>query len=184
MSSETHPSEPAAPAESSDTDNQNEADQEKTDDTEAPNKVNKTTTQESTCSEKTNDQVRQNNGSEMPEISSDEVVPLSPQSKQPKSRYQSSTANVLSSSNLRDDTKLLLEQISANSQSRSEATKEAPVTDDEKEDEADKNAKREKERGMRSFSRVPPKSNQERDKLLERIQSMRKERKVYSRFEV
>uniref|UniRef100_A0A3B4Z5K1 Protein FAM83H-like n=1 Tax=Seriola lalandi dorsalis TaxID=1841481 RepID=A0A3B4Z5K1_SERLL len=137
-------------------------------DTEATNKINKSTTQESVKSEKTNDQVRQNNCSEPAEITTEEVVPLSPHSKQPKSRYHSSTANVLSSSNLRDDTKLLLEQISANSQK----------------DEADKNAKREKERGIRTLSRGQPKSSQERDKLLEKIQSMRKERKVYSRFEV
>uniref|UniRef100_A0A3Q3W444 Scaffolding anchor of CK1 domain-containing protein n=1 Tax=Mola mola TaxID=94237 RepID=A0A3Q3W444_MOLML len=119
-------------------------------------------------------------------ITSSEVVPLSPQSKQSKSsqpRYHSSTANVLSSSNLRDDTKLLLEQISANSQSRNEMSKESPVTDDEKEGEADKNAKREKDRQIRSFIKGQPKSNQDREKLLERIQSMRKERKVYSRFE-
>lgn len=196
VSSETHPSEPPVHAESSKMDSQNEVSKEpempdpgekKTDDTDATNEVNKTATKESVCSEKTNDQVRQNNCSDPPEITPDEVVSPSPQSKQPKSsqsRYHSSTANVLSSSNLRDDTKLLLEQISANSQSRNEATKESPVTDDEKEDEADKNAKREKERGIRSLSRAPPKSNQERDKLLERIQSMRKDRKVYSRFEV
>ncbi len=195
VSSETHPSESPVPAESK-MDSQNEVSKEpempdpgekKTDDTDATNEVNKTTTKESVCSEKANDQVRQNNCSDPPEITPDEVVPPSPQSKQPKSnqsRYHSSTANVLSSSNLRDDTKLLLEQISANSQSRNEATKESPVTDDEKEDEADKNAKREKERGIRSFGRAQPKSNQEREKLLERIQSMRKERKVYSRFEV
>ncbi|XP_061602216.1 protein FAM83H [Cololabis saira] len=108
-------------------------------------------------------------------------------SKQPKSspsRYHSSTANVLSSSNLRDDTKLLLEQISANSQSRNEAPKEPPVTDDEKEDEADKNAKKQKERGFRTLSRGQPKTPQEREKLLEKMQSLRKERKVYSRFEM
>ncbi|XP_034538592.1 protein FAM83H [Notolabrus celidotus] len=110
--------------------------------------------------------------------------PPSPQSKKSaQSRYHSSTANVLSSSNLRDDTKLLLEQISANSQNRNEATKEPAVTDDEKEDEADKNAKRDKDRGIR-LGRAPPKSDEERDKLLERIQSMRKERRVYSRFEM
>lgn len=194
--SETHSSEQPVVTENSKMDSQIEVSQEpempdpgekKTDKTDATNKVNKTTTQESTCSEKTNDQVRQNNCSELPEITSSEVVPLSPQSKQPKSsqsRYHSSTANVLSSSNLRDDTKLLLEQISANSQSRNEASKESPVTDDEKEDEADKNAKREKERGMKSFNRGQPKSNQDREKLLERIQTMRKDRKVYSRFEV
>lgn len=127
-------------------------------------------------SEKTNDQIQQSNFSESAEITS----------KQPKSsqsRYHSSTANVLSSSNLRDDTKLLLERISANSQSRNEATKESPVTDDEKEDKADKNAKREKERGLDKLNKEQ-KSPQEREKLLERIQNMRKERKVYSRFEM
>lgn len=121
------------------------------------------------------------------DITAEEPVPLSPQSKQPKSnqsRYHSSTANVLSSSNLRDDTKLLLEQISANSQSRNEATKDLPVTDDEKEDEADKNAKREKARGIKPPGRGQPKLPQEREKVLERIQSMRKERRVYSRFQV
>uniref|UniRef100_A0A8D0APE9 Scaffolding anchor of CK1 domain-containing protein n=1 Tax=Sander lucioperca TaxID=283035 RepID=A0A8D0APE9_SANLU len=135
------------------------------------------TLSESVCNEKTNDQVRQNNSCEPPEITSDEVVPLSLQSKQPKSsqsRYQSSTANVLSSSNLRDDTKLLLEQISANNQSRNEA----------KEGKADKNAKREQEKGISLLNRGQPKTSQEREKLLERIQSMRKDRKVYSRFEV
>lgn len=119
-----------------------------------------------------------------PEVGPDRGVPPSPQSrKSSQSRYLSSTANVLSSSNLRDDTKLLLEQISANSQNRGEAAKERVATDDEKEDEADKNAERDKGRGIR-FGRGPPKSNQERDKVLEKIQSMRKERRVYSRFEV
>ncbi|XP_072292623.1 uncharacterized protein fam83ha [Eucyclogobius newberryi] len=100
-----------------------------------------------------------------------------------KSRYLTSTANVISCSNLRDDTKILLEQISANSQTRNESSpaKEAPVTDDEKEDEADKNAKRKND--LRS-SLGQQKTSQERDKLLERIQTMRKDRKVYSRFEV
>ncbi|XP_049592234.1 protein FAM83H [Syngnathus scovelli] len=109
---------------------------------------------------------------------------LSKQPKSSQSRYHSSTAGVLSSSNLRDDTKLLLEQISANSQNRNESTKESPVTDDEKEDEADKNAKREKEREIGSLSSDMPNSSQDRDKLLERLQNMRKERKVYSRFDM
>lgn len=193
--SENHPSEPPVPAENSKMDNQNDISKDHElpepgekirEDTEA-NYVSKGTTHESVSSEKTNDNVRQNNCHEPSEITSDEVVPLSPQAKQPKSsqsRYLASTANVLSSSNLRDDTKLLLGQISANCQSRNEATKEAPVTDDEKEDEVDKNAKREKGRGTRTPSREQPKPVQEREKLLERIQSMRKERKVYSRFEV
>ncbi|XP_041645163.1 protein FAM83H [Cheilinus undulatus] len=122
------------------------------------------------------------------DVASEDVVPPPVQSKHQKStlsRYHSSTTSVLSSSNLRDDTKLLLEQISANSQNRNEAPKESAVTDDEKEDEADKNAKREKNlRGIHSLSQAPPKSSEEREKLLERIQSMRKERKVYSRFEM
>lgn len=132
-----------------------------------------------------NGQAREKNCSEAQEVAPGNAVPP-PQSKPPKSgqsRYHSSTANVISSSNLRDDTKLLLEQISASSQSRNEASKDSSVTDDEKEDEADKNAKR-KERGLRSFNRGQPKSNQERDKVLEKIQCMRKERKVFSRFEV
>lgn len=130
-----------------------------------------------------NGQVQKNNP-EPQEVTPGNAVP--PQPKLPKSgqsRYQSSTANVISSSNLRDDTKLLLEQISASTQSRNEASKDSSVTDDEKEDEADKSAKR-KERGFRSFNRGQPKPNQERDKVLEKIQCMRKERKVFSRFEV
>lgn len=130
-----------------------------------------------------NGQVQKNNP-EPQEVTPGNAVPPQPKvSKSGQSRYQSSTANVISSSNLRDDTKLLLEQISASSQSRSEASKDSSVTDDEKEDEADKNAKR-KEKGFRSFNRGQPKSNQERDKVLEKIQCMRKERKVFSRFEV
>lgn len=184
VTSGAHPSESLVPAKKSNKDNQNEVSQEPetpdpgekiTDDIEAKNRINKSTSQDSACSE------------EPPEITPDEGHPPSPQSKQPKSsqsRYHSSTANVLSSSNLRDDTKLLLGQISANNQSRTESTKESPVTDDEKEDEADKKGKKEKEKGIRSLRRGQPKTEEDREKLLERIQSMRKERKVYSRFEM
>lgn len=180
VTSESHTSESSVPADISFTDEHelSEPFEEANVDTEATNKVNNSTTRES------NDQARQNNSSKVAEAASDEVVPLSPQSEKPKSRYHSSTAKVLSSSNLRDDTKLLLGQISANSQNRNEMTKELPVTDDEKEDKADKNTIRAKESGIRSFSRAPPKSAEERKELLEKIQSMRKERKVYSRFEV
>ncbi|XP_069001238.1 protein FAM83H [Embiotoca jacksoni] len=178
VTSECHISEPSTPAENSQTEPElPDTGEKNSDDTEDTNEIHKNSTQESVSSEKTNNQLRQSNGSETAEITS----------KQPKSsqsRYHSSTANVLSSSNLRDDTKLLLEQISANSQNRNEATKESPVTDDEKEDEADKNAKREKDGGIRMFNRGQPKSTEERDKLLTRIQSMRKDRKVYSRFDV
>lgn len=131
--------------------------------------------------EEANDQAGQNYCSE---VESGEVAPQSEKPKSTQSRYHSSTAKVLSSSNLRDDTKLLLGQISANSQNRNELNKELPVTDDEKEDKADKNAKREKERGIRSFGRGQPKTAAERKELLEKIQTMRKENKVYSRFEV
>jgi len=190
---EPPPADPPVSAEHVNMDRQREVNKEperpdpgeiETGDTEAAKEVNKTTAQESVCNDKTNE----HEGKKPPEVPSGDVVPAAPQSKQPKSsqsRYESSTANVLSSSNLRDDTKLLLGQISANSQSRIEAAKESPVTDDEKEDEADKNAKREKERGIRSLNRgTTPKTSQEREKLLEKIQTMRKDRKVYSRFEV
>ncbi|XP_071769332.2 uncharacterized protein fam83ha [Centroberyx gerrardi] len=195
VTSESHTSVKPVPAENNNMDNQFEvskeperpdsASEKKLGDAEATNKVNKTTPQESVCHGKPNDQAKENNSSEMAEVTSDEVVPLSPQSKQSKtsqSRYHSSTANVLSSSNLRDDTKLLLGQISANSQCRTEPTKEPAVTDDDKEDEAGKNAN--KEKGGTKLSRGQPKTTQEREKLLEKIQSMRKERKVYSRFEM
>lgn len=102
--------------------------------------------------------------------------PKPQQQKAPPSRYMSSTANIISCSNLRDDTKILLEQISAQSQNRSETT----ATDDEKEDHAEKQAKHRKEKQLRDSN----KSSQERDKVLERIQTMRKDRKVYSRFEL
>lgn len=196
VTSGAHPSESPVPAQKSNKDNQNEVSQEPempdpsekiTDDIEAKNRINKATSQDSACSEEKIDQEKQNNCSEPPEVAPIEGRPPSPQSKQPKSsqsRYHTSTANVLSSSNLRDDTKLLLGQISANNQSRNESTKESPVTDDEKEDEADKKGKKEKEKGIRSLSRGQPKTEEDREKLLERIQSLRKERKVYSRFEM
>ncbi|XP_029962556.1 protein FAM83H isoform X1 [Salarias fasciatus] len=152
-------------------------DEEKSSDTKSTNKIEGDSSQDSVSSGKTNDQAKQ---IICPEPA--EVTTKQPKSSQP--RYHASTANVLSSSNLRDDTKLLLEQISAQSQTRGETTKESPVTDDEKEDEADKLAKREKERGIRSLNKGQDKPAPEREKLLERIQSMRKERRVYSRFEV
>lgn len=191
--SEHQSSEPQVPAQNSKESSQTEVShggempetvEEKDETTDTTN--NSSIAQQPANSERTNDQVGKKNCSEPQDVTPDDVIPPSLQPKLPKSsqsRYQSSTANVISSSNLRDDTKLLLGQISAHSQSRNEVSKDSAVTDDEKEDEADKNAKR-KETAFRSFIRGQPKSNQERDKLLERIQSMRKERKVYSRFEV
>ncbi|XP_017279832.1 protein FAM83H [Kryptolebias marmoratus] len=143
-----------------------DTDERKAESPEGRNKTTNTGTQES------NDQLKQKNGSE----------PTEATSKQPKSspsRYQSSTANVLSSSNLRDDTKLLLGQISANCQSRNESNHESPVTDDEKED---KNAQKEKGGRYGTNNRGPAKPNPEREKVLEKFESMRKEKRVYSRF--
>ncbi|XP_043992401.1 protein FAM83H [Gambusia affinis] len=170
--------EPAAPQESSKKEAElGETDEKKSNNLEDKDKSQKPSTEDPASREKTKDQSKQSNCSETAEVTS----------KQPKSsqsRYHSSTVNVIASSNLRDDTKLLLEQISAQSQSRNEATKESPVTDDEKEDKAGKKTKNEKELGYRSYNRGQTKSTQEKEKLLERIQSMRKERKVYSRFEM
>ncbi|XP_007579299.1 protein FAM83H [Poecilia formosa] len=170
--------EPAAPQESSKKEAElGETDEKKSNDLEDKDKSQKPSTEDPASREKTKDQSKQSICSETTEVTS----------KQPKSsqsRYHSSTVNVITSSNLRDDTKLLLEQISAQSQSRNEATKESPVTDDEKEDKADKKARNEKELGYRTYNRGQTKSTQEKEKLLERIQSMRKERKVYSRFEM
>ena len=100
------------------------------------------------------------------------------------SRYQSSTANVLSCSNLRDDTKVLLEQISANSQSRT-AKQNLSVTDDAKEDEVKEPQEDSNEHltsRLRSWNTHM--SKKERDRLLTGLDSKRKERRVYSRFEV
>ncbi|XP_027862191.1 protein FAM83H [Xiphophorus couchianus] len=170
--------EPAAPQESSKKEAElGETDEKTSNNLEDKDKSQQPSTEDPASREKTKDQSKQSNCSETTEVTS----------KQPKSsqsRYHSSTVNVITSSNLRDDTKLLLEQISAQSQSRNEATKESPVTDDEKEDKADKKIKNEKELGYRSYNRGQTKSTQEKEKLLERIQSMRKERKVYSRFEM
>lgn len=107
-----------------------------------------------------------------------------------QSRYQSSTSNVLFSSNLRDDTKVILEQISANSQKN--RLEQAKQTDDAETDEgsgdAGKASDLQRENSLRYESRNrfgrTPTNPQERDNLLKRIESMRKEKKVYSRFEV
>ncbi|KPP62273.1 protein FAM83H-like [Scleropages formosus] len=110
-------------------------------------------------------------------------------SKTSPSRYQASTTNVLNSSNLRDDTKVILERISANSQNRMEQAKQAAaITDDAKEGDKEQVEDKAPEhrvpgRGLSRFQR-PGVSAQERESLLKRMESMRKEKKVYSRFEV
>lgn len=127
-------------------------------------------TQGSVSGDKPNEQIKQN-------VSTDPTDATSKQPKPSPPRYNSSTANVLSSSNLRDDTKLLLGKISANCQSRNDTNRESAVTDDEKEGE---NAKKEKDGRRRTSSKEQ--TNPEREKVLEKFESMRKEKRVYSRF--
>ncbi|XP_068603133.1 protein FAM83H [Brachionichthys hirsutus] len=95
------------------------------------------------------------------------------------SRHQSPGSAALFSSNLRDDTKVILEQISANSQkNRLEREEPAGETDDEGTGLGRQNSMK-KNRLLRPHGNV-----QEREGLLKRIESLRKEKKVYSRFEM
>ncbi|KAM6956267.1 protein FAM83H [Aplochiton taeniatus] len=79
---------------------------------------------------------------------------------------------------------LNVHRISKDSQIRTELPKESAATDDEKEDKADKSGGREGVANARSLSRGQEKNPGEREQLLQKLQTMRKERKVYSRFEV
>ncbi|KAL4629383.1 protein FAM83H isoform X2 [Arapaima gigas] len=107
-----------------------------------------------------------------------------------QSRYQTSTTNVLYSSNLRDDTKVILEQLSANSQkNRTDLAKQSPgKTEETKEAGGDQQSRKEPEQSVSYYSRNRFQHTQtnphERDTLLKRIESFRKEKKVYSRFEM
>ncbi|KAJ8402816.1 hypothetical protein AAFF_G00364880 [Aldrovandia affinis] len=111
----------------------------------------------------------------------------SPALKAAQSRYQT---NVIYSSNLRDDTKVMLEQISASSQNRMELAKKASVgsTDEAKVGEADGSVHMEDTPSLPHHGRtriMHAQSNpQERENLLKKIENMRKENKVYSRFEM
>lgn len=113
-----------------------------------------------------------------------------PVNKPSPSRYQSSTSTALYSSNLRDDTKVILEQISANSQKNrqelSKQTDESGSADGEKGGQVSNQEREEPFQRYQSRNRFsrPQVNPQERDSLLKRIESMRKEKKVYSRFEM
>lgn len=97
------------------------------------------------------------------------------------SRYQASGSSVLFSSNLRDDTKVILEQISANSQKNRQEREE---TGGEKNNDVGEKGQ-EIQSSLKKNRFLRPQSNtQEREGLLKRIESLRKEKKVYSRFEV
>lgn len=96
-------------------------------------------------------------------------------------RYQASGSTVLYSSNLRDDTKVILEQISANSQKNRLEREE--TTGDNASSSVEKALERQNSMRKNILLR-PHGNNQEREGLLKRIESLRKEKKVYSRFEV
>lgn len=97
------------------------------------------------------------------------------------SRYQATGSSVLFSSNLRDDTKVILGQISANSQKNRLEREE--TGGDKGTDAAEKGT--ETQNSLKKNRFIRPQGNiQEREGLLKRIESLRKEKKVYSRFEV
>ncbi|XP_063777166.1 protein FAM83H [Pseudophryne corroboree] len=120
----------------------------------------------------------------------------------PQSRLSASTSNVIFSSNLRDDTKVILEQISANSQkNRAEMAKQSQAlttNDTEGESPSTKSSEAIVDAAtttdsssitrtgsfLSRFSRPSPTSPEDRDNLLKRMESIRKEKRVYSRFEV
>uniref|UniRef100_A0A8C1STR2 Family with sequence similarity 83 member Ha n=1 Tax=Cyprinus carpio TaxID=7962 RepID=A0A8C1STR2_CYPCA len=98
------------------------------------------------------------------------------------SAHQTSTENVISCSNLRDDTKVLLEQISAKNQRRSSLSKQSLAAPNEaKKAEVSSADKLSSCSGRPWSSKTTP---EEREMLLQKMEQMRKERKVYSRFEV
>ncbi|XP_062900793.1 protein FAM83H-like [Mobula hypostoma] len=107
-------------------------------------------------------------------------------------RYSNTTSNILYSSNLRDDTKVILEQISANSQkNRAENAKvqlaPANEADDLKATADVEKADAGKKLGLNSL--ITPEGSvpsplDHTDPLIKKMDIFRKERRVYSRFEV
>ncbi|XP_029299761.1 protein FAM83H isoform X2 [Cottoperca gobio] len=97
------------------------------------------------------------------------------------SRYQATGSSVLFNSNLRDDTKVILEQISASSQKKRLEREE--TGGDKESDGGEKGVEKHNSIKKSRFLR-PPGNILEREGLLKRIESMRKEKKVYSRFEM
>lgn len=97
------------------------------------------------------------------------------------SRYQSASSSIIFSSNLRDDTKVILEQISAHGQKN--RTELGETAEDRDRDGGGKAFERNNSMKVSRFLR-PQGNTQEREGLLKRIESLRKEKKVYSRFEV
>ncbi|KAB1258126.1 Protein FAM83H [Camelus dromedarius] len=122
----------------------------------------------------------------------------------PRGRVASATANALYSSNLRDDTKAILEQISAHGQKHRGGPSPAPTPtpahgspelgrppaasglapDMSDKDKCSAIFRSDSLGTQGRLSRTLPASTEERDRLLRRMESMRKEKRVYSRFEV
>ncbi|XP_006913021.2 protein FAM83H isoform X1 [Pteropus alecto] len=116
----------------------------------------------------------------------------------PRARMTSATANALYSSNLRDDTKAILEQISAHGQKHRAAPVPGPSSpelgrsssagglapDMSDKDKCSAIFRSDSLGTQGRLSRTLPASGEERDRLLRRMESMRKEKRVYSRFEV
>ncbi|XP_055981001.1 protein FAM83H isoform X2 [Sorex fumeus] len=132
---------------------------------------------------------------------SDSSDPAAGDERSPRARLASATANALYSSNLRDDTKAILEQISAHGQKHrgpgpgpgpahsSPELGRAPAGSGLAPDMSDKDKCsaifRSDSLGTQGrLSRTLPASAEERERLLRRMESMRKEKRVYSRFEV
>ena len=120
----------------------------------------------------------------------------------PRARLSSATANALYSSNLRDDTKAILEQISAHGQKHRAVPAPSPgpthnspelgrppaagvlAPDMSDKDKCSAIFRSDSLGTQGRLSRTLPASAEERDRLLRRMESMRKEKRVYSRFEV
>ncbi|OCT75143.1 protein FAM83H [Xenopus laevis] len=137
-----------------------------------------------------------------PEEKSTKSLSVSPPKSSLTSQSRSSTSNVIFSSNLRDDTKVILEQISANSQkNRAEMVKQAqqiqatsdpdttttsPTAESKTEgtSSVDTSALNRTGSFLSRFSKPTTSSPDDRDNLLKRMESFRKEKRVYSRFEV
>ncbi|KAL4842677.1 hypothetical protein H8958_015981 [Nasalis larvatus] len=119
-----------------------------------------------------------------------------------RARLTSATANALYSSNLRDDTKAILEQISAHGQKHRAVPAPGPgpshsspelgrppaagglAPDMSDKDKCSAIFRSDSLGTQGRLSRTLPASAEERDRLLRRMESMRKEKRVYSRFEV
>ncbi|XP_075995451.1 protein FAM83H isoform X2 [Genypterus blacodes] len=114
---------------------------------------------------------------------------LGPKDKDKKSAADDRTMSTVmeiaddsSKNNLRDDTKVILEQISANSQKVRHEREEAGGDKDGAAGE--KGLERQNSMKRSRFLRPQGTNIQEREGLLKRIESLRKEKKVYSRFEM